>query len=233
MDLPDRRASATQGPWISLWVVALVSLLAQLWLCEFFSFGQRVPVSIDINPCNLWKMAYHFPPTGSFQVLNWLGIPYFPQTLQPLSLAWALFSTWWFFPCYAPIVATFSLRAMAAFLRELDLSRPAAIFGGVIYAWQGDILPFVYPGHFSYMATWPFFALAAWGALRSERTGHWAYALISGAGCGLMVGLPTNADRGSIASILIGVLYLAAIFRGSATRRTFAQHFAAFFPILL
>lgn len=233
MDLPDRRASVTQGPWISLWVVALVSLLAQLGLCQFFSFGDRVPISIDINPCNLWKVAYHFPPTGTFQVLNWLGIPYFPQTLQPLSLASALLSTWWFFTCYAPIVATFSLLAMAAFLRELELSRPAAIFGGVIYAWQGDILPFVYPGHFSYMATWPFFALAAWGALRSERTGQWAYALISGAACGLMVGLPTNADRGSIASILIGVLYLAAIFRGLPTRRTWADHLAAFLPLLL
>ena len=69
--------------------MACVSLVAQLGLCHFFSFGERVPVSLDINPSNLWKYAYHFPPTGSFQVLNWLGLPYPAQPLNPLSLAMA------------------------------------------------------------------------------------------------------------------------------------------------
>ena len=202
---------ASLGPWTSLWVVAFLSLLAQLALCQFFSFGDRVPVSLDINPSNLWKQAYHFPPDGTFQTLNWLGQAYLPQSLHPLSLAAANLSPWWFFTAYAPVVGTLALLAMAAFLREFELSRPAAIFGGLIFAWQGDLLPFVYPGHYGYMATWPFFALAAWGALRSDRTGHWAYSLISGASCGLMVSL--QPDRGAIASVLIGVLYLAAIFR--------------------
>jgi hypothetical protein len=41
----------------------------------------------------------------------------------------------------------------------------------VIFAWQGDLLPFVYPGHYAYITTWPFFAIGAWGALRAQRTG--------------------------------------------------------------
>jgi hypothetical protein len=214
-------ASARAGRWTSLWVVALVSLVAQLWLCQFFSFGERVPVSLDINPSNLWKQAYHFPPTGTFHVLNWLGQAYLPQALQPLSLAAAASSPWWFFTTYAPIVATLALLAMAAFLRELDLSRPAALFGGVIFAWQGDLLTFIYPGHYAYMATWPFFAIGAWGALRSERTGHWAYAVISGACCGLMVTL--QPDRGAIASVLIGLLFLATNFRQAGNPKGLAH----------
>jgi len=152
MKSPDS-PSAPLGRWTSLWVVALLSLLAQLWLCQFFSFGERVPISIDINPSNLWKFGYHFPPGGTFEVLNWLGIPYPAQPLNPLSLAVSHFSVWCFFTSYAPIIATFALLAMAAFLRELDLPRSAALFGGVIYAWQGDLLPFVYPGHYGYITS--------------------------------------------------------------------------------
>jgi hypothetical protein len=230
MALPDSRASAPRIPWTSLWIVALISLLAQLWLCQFFSFGERVPVSLDIDPSNLWKQAYDFPPIATFRVLNWLGVAYFAPALQPLSLA-ANLPPWWFFTCYAPVIGTLSLLAMAAFLREMELPRPAALFGGVIYVWQGDFLPFVYPGHYAYMATWPFFAVAAWGALRSERTRHWAYALISGVSCGLMVSL--QPDRGAIASILIGILYIATFFRHADTRRTVPGHFRALTPLLL
>ena len=219
MTSPDN-APAAANRWTSLWVVALLSLLAQLALCQFFSFGDKVPISIDINPSNLWKFAYVFPPTGSFQVLNWLGVPYSAYPLNPLSLADALESGWLFFTSYAPVIATLALLAMAAFLRELELPRPAALFGGVIYAWQGDILTFVFPGHFGYITSWPFYAIAAWGALRAERTGHWAYPVISGACCGIMVGLLTNADRGAIASLLIAILYIALIFRRPAARRT-------------
>jgi len=216
MELPDSPPTR-QGPWASLWVVALLSLLAQLWLCQFFSFGERVPVSIDVNPSNLWKLAYHFPPTGSFEVLNWLGVAYLPQPLTPFSLAAAHLPPWWFFTTYAPLVATLALLAMAAFLRELELARPAALFGGVIYAWQGDLLPFVYPGHYAYITTWPFFAVAAWGALRAQRTGRWPCTVISGAGCGLMVAL--QPDRGAIASLLIAALYLAPVLRRLTIRK--------------
>jgi hypothetical protein len=204
--------------------VALLSLLAQLWLCQFFSFGERVPISLDVNPSNLWKLAYHFPPTGSFEVLNWLGVAYLPQPLNPFSLAAAHLPPWWFFTTYTPLMATLALLAMAAFLRELELPRPAALFGGVIYAWQGDILPFIYPGHYAYIATWPFFALAAWAALRAQRTRLWAYPVVSGACCGLMVGL--QPDRGAIASLLIATLYLAPIFQRSAARLACLRHFA-------
>jgi hypothetical protein len=204
--------------------VALLSLLAQLWLCQFFSFGERVPISLDVNPSNLWKLAYHFPPAGSFEVLNWLGVAYLPQPLNPFSLAAADLPPWWFFTTYTPLVATLALLAMTAFLRELELPRPAALFGGVIYAWQGDLLPFVYPGHYAYITTWPFFAVAAWGALRAQRTRHWAYAVISGAGCGLMVGL--QPDRGAIASLLIAALYLAPIFSRPITRQALADYLA-------
>ncbi len=223
MKSPDS-PPAHPGPWTSLWGVALVSLLAQLWLCQFFSFGERVPVSIDVNPSNLWKLACHFPPTGSFQVLNWLGVAYLPQPLNPFSLAAAHLPPWWFFTAYAPLVATLALLAMAAFLRELELPRPAALFGGVIYAWQGDLLPFVYAGHYAYITTWPFFAVAAWGALRAQRTRHWACAVISGAGCGLMVGL--QPDRGAIASLLIAALYLAPIFSRPITRQSLVDYLA-------
>ena len=204
--------------------MALVSLLAQLWLCQFFSFGGMVPVSLDVNPSNLWKLAYHFPPTGSFQVLNWLGVAYLPQALNPFSLAAATLSPWWFFTTYAPVISTLALLAMAAFLRELELTRPAALFGGVIFAWQGDILPFIYPGHYAYMTSWPFFAVAAWGTLRAQRTDHWAYAVISGASCGILVSLPSNTDRGAIDSLLIAALYLAPIFQRTGASSTIAGH---------
>jgi len=209
MTSPDSTITR-EGPWTSLWVVAFLSLLAQLALCQFFSFGQSVPMTIDMNPSNLWKLAYHFPPTGVFLVQNWLGNANPPYALNPFSLA-ALWPVWFFFTSYAPMVATCSLLAMAAFLRELELPRPAALFGGVIYAWQGDLLPFVFPGHFAYITMWPFFAIAAWGALRAQRSGHWAYAVISGASCGIMVELPTTTDRGAIACLMIAALYLAPI----------------------
>ena len=196
--------------WTSLWIVALLSLIAQLALCQFFSFGSAVPLSIDIDPSNLWKYAYQFPPTGEFLVLNWLGIANLPPPLNPFTLA-ALLPPWWFFTTYTPVMATLALLAMAAFLRELEIPRPAALFGAIVYAWQGDLLTFVMPGHYGYIATWPFFALAAWAALRSQRTGFWAYGLISGACCGIMVGL--QPDRGGMASLLIAALYLAAAWK--------------------
>jgi len=233
MESSDSRVSASTGPWTSLWVVALISLLVQLGLCQFFTFGEYVPASIDVDPSNLWKFAYHFPPIGTFHVLNWLGVPYTAQPLNPLSLAAAQCSVWCFFTAYTPFASTLALLAMTAFLREFELTRPAALFGGLVYAWQGDILPFIYPGHYGYITTWPFYAIAAWAALRAERTGHWAYPLISGVSCGIMVGLLTNADRGAIASIFVAVLYLAAIVRGGATRRTILDHLLAFRPLAL
>jgi hypothetical protein len=39
----------SQGGWISLWIVALISLAAQLGLCRFFSFGASVPLSLDVS----------------------------------------------------------------------------------------------------------------------------------------------------------------------------------------
>ena len=227
MDSPAADA-ARRRPWPSLWAVALVSLLIQLALCQFFSFGHRVPFAIDVNPSNLWKYAYHFPPRGEFLVLNWFGIANLPPPLNPFTFAAAHFSPWFFFTTYAPLLATAALLAMVAFLRELDLSRPAALVGGVVYAWQGDLLPFVFPGHFAYITTWPFFALAAWAVLRGQRTRqearaanektapgrHYAYALIAGACCGLMVGL--QPDRGGIASLLIAALYLGPALTGRA-----------------
>ena len=204
-----------EGPWISLWITALASLATQLGLCQFFSFGERVPLSLDVDPSNLWKFAYHFPPKGEFLVNNWLGVPNPPVPLNPFGVA-ANLPVWWFFTIYAPVMATLALLAMAAFLRELELPRPAALAGGVLFAWQGDILSFVFPGHYGYIATWPFFALAAWGALRAQRTQQWAYALISGASCGTMVGL--QPDRGAIASLLIAAFYLAPALRDAKVR---------------
>jgi len=208
-----QRTTTSEGCWTSLWVIAGISLIGQLAICQFFSFGQFVPMTIDMNPSNLWKLAYHFPPTTLFLVLNWFGVANTPTALSPFSLA-ALWPTWLFFTTYAPLIGSCSLLAMAAFLRELELPRPAALFGGVIYAWQGDFLPFVLPGHFAYITFWPFFAVAAWSTLRAQRTGHWAYALMSGAACGTMVALPTAADRGAIASLFIAVLYLAPVICG-------------------
>jgi hypothetical protein len=227
MDFPAATA-LRRRPWPSLWAVALVSLLAQLALCQFFSIGTHVPLSIDVNPSNLWKYAYHFPPRGEFLVLNWFGIANLPSPLNPFSFAAAHLSAWFFFTTYAPLLATCALLAMVAFLRELDLSRPAALVGGVIYAWQGDLLPFVFPGHYAYIATWPFYALAAWAVLRAQRTRqeahalneknaprlHYAYALIAGASCGLVVGL--QPDRGAIASLLIAALYIGPACVGRA-----------------
>ncbi len=201
---------ASEGRWTSLWVVALLSLIAQLWMCQFFSFGQNVPTTLDVNPSNLWKYAYHFPPQGTFLVLNWLGLPYLPVPLNPFGLG-ATLPAWLFFTTYVPIMGTCALLAMAAFLRELEISRPAALFGALVYAWQGDLLPFIFPGHFPYIATWPLFALSAWAALRAQRTRDWPYAVISGACCGVMIGL--QPDRGAIASLLIAALYITSALR--------------------
>lgn len=223
MDSLPRLSSAAPGRWTSLWVVALLSLVAQLYLCQFFSFGQKVPESIDINPSNLWRSAAHFPPRGEFIVTNWLGLPTLPAPLNPLSLA-AHLAPWLFFTAYAPVLATLALLAMAAFLRELGLSRPAALFGGLIYAWQGDLLPFVFPGHYGYITTWPFYAIGAWGALRSGRTGHWAYALVSGACCGLMVGL--QPDRGGMSCLVIAALFLGSAWRARAAWLRQVAHLA-------
>jgi len=220
------------GRWTSLWVVALLSLIGQLWVCQFFAqdptthgFGETVPFSEDVNPSKLWTLAYTFPPTGTFQVLNWLGLPYLPQALNPLSLAAALMTPWMFFTTYVPILSTLALLAMAAFLRELEISRPASLFGAVIYAWQGDVLSFIYPGHYGYLTSWPFYALGAWAALRANRTGRWPYAVIGGACCGTLVGLLTNADRGGIASALVGALFLAPLLRQRRTSQPL-RHFA-------
>jgi hypothetical protein len=205
--------AAPRPSWPSLWFTAIASLVAQLALCQFFAisptggFGLTVPVSIDVNPSNIWKYAYHFPPRGEFLTLNWFGIANLPPTLNPFSFAAAHFPPWLFFTAYAPLVGTAALLAMVAFLRELDLPRPAALVGGVVYAWQGDLLPFVFPGHYGYITTWPFFALAAWAALRASR--HWAYALIAGGSCGMMIGL--QPDRGSMASLLVAALYLTPV----------------------
>ncbi len=217
--MPESRALAP-GRWTSLWVVALASLVAQLGLCQFFSFGALVPMSLDVDPSNLWKFAYHFPPSGTFQVLNWLGVPYLPQALNPLSLATAGWPAWIFFTAYVPVMATLALLAMAAVLRELELSRPSALFGAVVYAWQGDILSFIYPGHYGHMTSWFFFAVAIWSALRAGRTGLWPYAVMTGAACGLMVGLLTNADRGGIACLLVAAVLLAPILSGADKFRT-------------
>ena len=195
--------------WVSLWVVAGLSFLGQLALLHFFSFGEKVPLSLDVDPSNLWKYAYQFPPRGEFLVLNWLGLANLPPPLNPFSLGAATMPAWLFFTLYVPLLSTCALLAMAAFLREMEIGRTAALFGAVTYAWQGDILSFVFPGHYGYIASWPFYALAAWGALRAQRTGRWAYALVSGASCGIMVGL--EPDRGGIASLLVAALYLAPI----------------------
>ena len=194
---------AAPGRWTSLWVVALVSFVAQLWLCEFFALDEKthalfqtIPFSEDVDPSKLWVLGYHFPPTGTFQVLNWLGVPYLPQPLNPLSLAAAHLSAWVFFTTYVPFISTMALLAMAAFLREMEISRPAALFGAVIYAWQGDVLTFIFPGHYGYLTSWPFYALGAWSALRAQRTGRWPYAIIGGACCGIMVGAADERRSG-------------------------------------
>jgi hypothetical protein len=65
-----------------------------------------------------------FRPPARFKCLNWLGVAYLPQPLNPFSLAAAHLTPWWFFTAYAPVMATLALLAMAAFLRELELSGP-------------------------------------------------------------------------------------------------------------
>jgi len=52
---PVKSVPVREGRWTSLWIVAFASLVAQLWICQFFSFGVDVPTSIDINPSNLWN----------------------------------------------------------------------------------------------------------------------------------------------------------------------------------
>ena len=77
MKSPQRAAlEAGPGRWTSLWVVALLSLIGQLCVCQFFAqdptthgFGETIPFSEDFNPSKLWTLAYTFPPTGTFHTV--------------------------------------------------------------------------------------------------------------------------------------------------------------------
>ncbi len=195
------------------WTTLALSLLLHLSLCDFFTLGDYMPFSNDINPCNLWKYHYQFPPRDQFLSLNWLGLPLPAPALNFFTLVGDL-PPWLFFTCYPGLCAALAIAAMVLLVRELGLSPLAALFAGVTLGWQGDLVSFVYPGHFAYMAFWATLSLGVWAILRSLRTGYWPYTILSGLCCGWIV--QSIPDRGYIASLFIAALYLFGTTRARA-----------------
>jgi hypothetical protein len=193
-----------------VWIAAVLTFLLQLYLTGFFTFGDKIPLTVDVNPGNYKLDTFSWPPHGSFATSYFLGFPAFPKALEPASL-FARGPVWLFFTVYFPLIAALSLLACAALLRELGFSPAVSALGGVIYAWQGDLLGSLFPGHFPDASIWMAFPLALYFALRCCRTGGWFFAACCGAFTGLMVlSLP---DRGGICSLVVGAFFLMEIFR--------------------
>lgn len=207
----------TQGTWRSkaftiATISVLITLLLQLYLCRFFSFGALIPISIDNNIGNFRDLAFHFPPHGFFSTDYWLGFPKDPAPLTPLNLL-ANLPAWWFFTTFYPLCGALSLLTFYWFLRLLGFQTALAMVGGVIYAWQGDLLGNIFPGHFAPAVQWALFPFAFGCAVQTIRERDWFYAAVSGAACGLMVTL--LPDRGGLSCLLIGIYILTQAFKRS------------------
>lgn len=204
-----------------VWVAAALTFATLAMLTGFFSFGAQIPMTSDMNPGLYGQLPYQFPPQAWFNNNYWLGQMQMPQDLQPMSLL-AHLPLWMFFSGYYPLCAALSLVAFYGFLRELGFRRGVSILGGILYAWQGDLFSNLLAGHFSSATVWLMFALAAFFALRSARRRNWLDAALSGVCTGMMVSL--LPDRGGLCSLIIGGLFLVAVWRKRHERTEAARH---------
>jgi len=182
------------------------TLLIQLSMCYFFSFGNLIPVTNDINPSNQTTIRYLFPPQGRFSTDYWLGQGSDPMPFTPYSvLAWL--PPWLFFTATYPLSAALAVLTFYWFLRELKLSTTVAIVGGLIYGWQGRILSNIYGGHFAPAMLSAMLPLAMWAAMRAIRLRSWCSAIVGGGVTGMMVA--TAFDQGALATLPVGFVFLA------------------------
>ena len=193
-----------------LWIAAGVTLLLQLYLCFFFSFGATIPVTGDLTPGLLPVWTYRFPPTGYVQNSWWLGIERTPSMLTPLSVL-AHLPMWWFFTMMYPLAGALAVVTFYLFLRELGLSPLACVVGGVMFGWHGHLFSNVFGGHFAPSWMLVFFPLAMWAAVRACRGGNWRHAMAAGVCTAIMLGM--GNDQGALAALLVGAVFLAAVAR--------------------
>ncbi|NQU10586.1 hypothetical protein HQ590_07345, partial [bacterium] len=170
-----------QSRWrLGLAAAVLGTLVAQLWLCYFFSGGELIPRTIDVTPASYHQAQFHFPPQGSMSRDYWLGLPIYPVPLTPHSVL-AHLPPWWFFTVSYPLYGALAVLTFYLYIRRLGLNRTVAILGGLAYGWQGPLLSNVFGGHFAPAALLALFPLAGWGAHRAIHGGGWAPAAIGGA----------------------------------------------------
>jgi hypothetical protein len=193
-----------------VWIAAALTFLLQLYLCGFFLMGSEIPWTIDINPGKYREFAFYWPPHSSFNTHNFLGFTNFATAFDPASL-FSRTSVWIFFTLYFPLCATLALLFCYTLLRELDFSPAVATLGGLVCAWQGDLLSSIFPGHFAAASLWAVFPLALFFAIRAYRCASWFFTACCGACTGLMVLLLT--DRGGLCSLVIGSYFLVQVFR--------------------
>jgi len=211
-----------------VWIAAALTLLLQLYMTGFFTQGERIPLTVDVNPGRYKDGAFSWPPQSSFNTQYFLGFSSFPAPFHPVSLA-AHLSVWLFFTLYFPLFATLGLLGCYALLRELDFSPVVSTLGGLAFAWQGDLFSSIFPGHFPAVTIWAAFPFALLFAIRSCRQQSWFLAACSGAFTGLMVLL--LPDRGGICSLLVGVYFLREIFRHWTTNTPLAVETMARFVL--
>ena len=205
------------------------TFLLQLFLCYFFTFGELIPMTNDLNPSNYWTIQYRFPPQGYFSNLDgWLGFGHDPMPFTPMSvLAWL--PLWVFFTVVYPLGAALAVASFYLFLRELKLPSAVAIAGGIIFGWQGRNLSNIYGGHFAPPLMSALFPLAMWAAIRTLRTRSWYWAIITGAATGMVVAI--GSDSGMLAVLPVGLLFLAKV--GQALWRKSGEAFAVATRLLL
>lgn len=205
-----------------VWVAAALTFAAMALLTGLFTLGEQVPMTTDMNPGLYSQLAYSFPPQAMFSTNYWLGQMVMPQDLQPMSL-FARLPAWLFFSGYYPLMGALSVLACYAFVRELRFRRGVAVLCGLIYGWQGDQFSTLLAGHFSTATVWFLFAMAGWLAVRCARTRSW----LDSAWCGVCTGMMVSIlpDRGALCSMVIGGLYLVALWRGRQERSEAFKHF--------
>lgn len=204
-----------------VWVAAMLTFAALAMLTGFFTLGAQIPITTDMNPGLYSQLAWHFPPRAWFNTDYWLGQMQMPQDFQPMSLL-AHLPVWIYFCGYYPLFAALSLLAFYAFLREMGFRRGVAVLGGILYAWQGDLFSTLVAGHFSTVTVWFFFALAAFYAVRSAHRRDWFAAALCGVCTGIMVSL--LPDRGGLCSLVIGGLFLVALWHKRAEKPELLRH---------
>lgn len=198
-----------------IWWATGLSLLVLLAAFRVFDFGATIPRTVDVNVGNFENARFALPPTGLFFADWWLGIAFDAQPLHVGSLVAGL-PAWVFFTVSYPLYAALAMLAMYGFLRELGMGRWVAVFGGVVYGWQGPLLTNVFSGHFLPAAQWAAVACAMWGLLRAARGGGWLPAALSGACVGMSLAL--QQDTGMLFSLMVGVFGLFLAWRALRER---------------